>query len=121
MDNCIFCNINNYVLENELAYAIYDKFPVSKGHLLIISKRHVSGYFDATKEEKLAIYDLVDKCKELLEKEYSPDGYNVGINIGEAGGQTVMHLHVHLIPRYNRDVEDPRGGIRGAVPDKMKY
>jgi len=113
--------MNNYVLENELAYAIYDKFPVSKGHLLIISKRHVRGYFDATKEEKLAIYDLVDKCKEFLDEEYSPAGYNIGINIGETAGQTVMHLHVHLIPRYNRDVEDPRGGVRGVIPSRMKY
>lgn len=119
--SCIFCEIKDYVLENELAYAIFDKFPVGKGHMLFIPKRHVSNFFDITKEERDAIFELVDEGKELLDNKYSPSGYNVGINCGEVAGQTVMHVHVHLIPRYVGDIDCPKGGVRGVIPDKMKY
>lgn len=118
---CIFCEIKDYILENNLAYGIFDKFPASKGHMLFIPKRHVSNFFDITKEEREAIFDLVDRGKELLDEKYNPDGYNIGVNIEECGGQTVFHVHVHLIPRYKGDVEDPRGGVRGAIPQNMKY
>ena len=112
--NCIFCEMKDYILENELAYAIYDKYPVGKGHMLFIPKRHVKDFFDITKEEREAIFELIDEGKKLLDKKYSPDSYNVGINCGEHAGQTIMHVHVHLIPRYIGDMKDPRGGVRGC-------
>ena len=118
---CVFCQMKNYILENELAYAIYDKYPVGKGHMLFIPKRHVKDFFDITKEEREAIFDLIDEGKKLLDEKYSPDSYNVGINCGEHAGQTIMHVHVHLIPRYIGDIKDPTGGVRGVIPYKMKY
>ena len=118
---CIFCQMKDYILENELAYAIYDKYPVGKRHMLFIPKRHVKDFFDITKEEREAIFELIDEGKKLLDEKYSPDSYNVGINCGEHAGQTIMHVHVHLIPRYIGDMKDPRGGVRGVIPDKMKY
>ena len=119
--SCIFCEIKDYFLENELAYGIFDKFPATKGHMLFIPKRHVANFFDLTKEEREAIFDLVDEGKKMLDEKYKPDGYNVGVNVNKAGGQTVFHVHVHLMPRFNGDVEDPTGGVRGAIPKYMKY
>ena len=119
-DNCIFCNMDSYIVENELAYAIYDKFPATKGHMLIIPKRHIESFFDTTIEEKIAMFDLIDQSKNLLDEKYRPDGYNVGVNINEAGGQTVFHVHMHLMPRFKGDVIDPTGGVRGAIPQNMK-
>ncbi len=120
--SCIFCNISEeMVFENKLAYAICDGFPVNKGHMLVITKRHVSSYFDATEEEIIAIQDLLLKCKDHLDKLYKPDGYNVGINIGIPAGQSIMHLHVHIIPRYIGDLENPKGGVRGVLPFKRHY
>lgn len=118
---CVFCQMKDYILENELAYTIYDKYPVGKGHMLFIPKRHVKNFFDITKEEREAIFELIDEGKKLLDKKYSPDSYNVGINCGEHAGQTIMHVHVHLIPRYIGDMKDPTGGVRGVIPEKMKY
>lgn len=118
---CIFCIIREIVLENDLALAFYDKFPVNKGHLLIIPKRHVDQYFELTNEERFAIDDLLFKGKKLLDQTYKPDGYNIGINCGAAAGQTVFHVHVHLIPRYDGDMEEPRGGVRGVIPEKRIY
>ena len=120
---CIFCNIDNsrIVLESSLAYAIYDGFPVNKGHMLIISKQHFNNYFEADKKTKDELWNLIDKCKEILDIKYNPDGYNVGINCNESAGQTVMHLHIHLIPRYKGDIENPRGGVRGVIPDNQSY
>jgi diadenosine tetraphosphate (Ap4A) HIT family hydrolase len=121
--SCPFCTMpqENIVLENELAKAFYDKYPVQKGHLLIVPKRHVATYFDATEEEITAIHQLIRKGKEIIDDEFLPDGYNIGVNVGECGGQTVMHLHFHLIPRYEGDIEDPRGGIRKAIPNLVPY
>lgn len=118
---CPFCNISNPIRQNSLAYAIYDKYPVNEGHILVIPKRHFSDFFDATKDEREAIFLLVDDCKVFLEKTCKPDGFNIGINIGSAAGQTVMHLHVHIIPRYKGDIDDPTGGIRGVIPNKRIY
>ena len=120
---CPFCNppAEEIVLQNNLCYARYDKFPASPGHLLIIPFRHVAGLFDATDEEQAALLALVRGAKHLLDGRFHPDGYNVGVNVGAAAGQTVMHLHVHVIPRYAGDVEDPRGGVRGAIPEKRQY
>ena len=119
--NCIFCNQEEIVLENELAWARYDKYPVSPGHMLIITKRHVAEFFDTTIEERRALNDLLEECKKMLDREYSPDGYNIGVNCGAAAGQTIMHLHIHLIPRYQGDIDNPRGGVRGVIPDKRIY
>ena len=133
MDNCFFCKLkegkavgkskdpNKYVLENELALGRFDDVPVNPGHMEFVTKRHVQTFFDTTAEEKLAIFELVDKAKEMIDKEYHPDGYNIGMNCGVSAGQSVMHVHVHLIPRYNGDVENPRGGIRGIIPEKQNY
>ncbi len=119
--NCIFCEIKEYILENELCYAIYDKYPVSEGHMLIITKRHIEDYFETTYDEKSSILDLIDKCKVMLDNKYSPDGYNIGINCGKYAGQTVMHLHTHIIPRYKGDIDNPTGGVRGVIPNKRIY
>jgi diadenosine tetraphosphate (Ap4A) HIT family hydrolase len=121
--NCTFCNIDKdrIILENEIAFAVYDVFPVSKGHMLIILKKHINNYFEADEDTKKQLWKLVDECKEMADKKYAPQGYNIGINCGEAAGQTVMHLHIHLIPRYSGDIKNPRGGVRGVIPDKRIY
>jgi diadenosine tetraphosphate (Ap4A) HIT family hydrolase len=108
-------------MENELAFAIYDTFPVNKGHVLVIPKRHFVNFFDATTEEVIALNDLLHEVKGLLDGELKSDGYNIGINIGEAAGQTIFHLHIHLIPRYNGDVENPRGGVRKIKKPLVEY
>jgi len=120
---CPFCRPvpGEVVLETDLCYARYDKFPASPGHLLIIPFRHVASFFDATEAEQTALLALVREAKALLDEELHPDGYNIGVNVGTAAGQTVMHLHIHVIPRYAGDVEDPRGGVRGAIPGKRVY
>jgi len=114
MTECIFCTLpkTDILVENELALAFFDKFPVNEGHVLIIPKRHVASLFDATREEIMDIWALLGNVKEMLDKRFHPDGYNVGINVGAAAGQTVFHMHVHVIPRYQGDVPDPRGGVR---------
>ena len=123
-DECCFCNLGknrNLLSETATAVAFYDKFPVSKGHILIIPKRHISNYFDLSLHEQRALWLLVNRCKEILQKQYHPDGFNVGININEPAGQSVLHSHIHLIPRYLGDVEDPRGGVRGVIPNGKEY
>lgn len=121
MQHCPFCNAENIVLENELAFAIFDIYPVNLGHLLIIPKRHVSDFFDTTIDERHAINQLLEQGKQLLELRHQPDGYNIGINCGETAGQTIFHVHVHLIPRYKGDMDNPRGGVRGVIPEKRMY
>ena len=121
--SCIFCNMEKekIIIESEAAYAVFDIFPVSQGHMLIIPKKHIRDYFEAGQQEKKELWELVDRCKEYLDEKYQPDAYNVGINCGEDAGQTVMHLHIHLIPRYKGDLINPRGGVRGVIPDKRIY
>lgn len=121
MECCPFCNIDEPVLETAFAFAIFDRYPVTEGHLLLIPRRHVPDYFSLTLEEKRDLDLLILKGKELLDKTYQPDGYNIGINNGKAAGQTIFHLHIHLIPRYMGDLDDPRGGVRGVIPDKRIY
>jgi diadenosine tetraphosphate (Ap4A) HIT family hydrolase len=118
--NCVFCNIDSkqIVFENELAYVKLDKYPVSKGHSLVIPKRHIKTFFEATAEEVNAIRELLHEQKQALDKNYNPDGYNLGTNCGETAGQEIMHMHIHLIPRYKGDVANPRGGIRSVIPEK---
>ena len=121
--NCPFCQPPDCdkVLVSELCFARWDKYPVTEGHLLIIPNRHVSDYFAVTTEEKAALWAMVDKGKGLLAERFQPDGYNVGINIGITAGQTVMHCHIHLIPRSVGDTVNPRGGVRGVVAGKADY
>lgn len=125
MEECLFCKWKNekekIILENDYVFARFDEFPVNKGHMLFMTKRHVKDFFETSLEEKNAIFELIEKAKEIIDKEYHPDGYNIGMNCGKAAGQSVMHIHVHLIPRYNGDVENPRGGIRGIIPEKQNY
>lgn len=120
---CVFCMLPNERISvaNDLAVAIRDGYPVSTGHTLIIPRRHIASFFDATLEERQALLALLDVSKRGLDQEFAPDGYNVGINDGAAAGQTVMHLHIHLIPRYGGDQSDPRGGVRWVLPEKADY
>lgn len=126
MDRCIFCDIYNknkekIIAENELSFAIYDNFPVNEGHILILPKRHFDNFFDATQEEINQIYSLIHICKENIDKKYKPTGYNIGVNVGYDGGQTIWHVHIHMIPRYKGDVKNPRGGIRRIKPQLVYY
>jgi diadenosine tetraphosphate (Ap4A) HIT family hydrolase len=107
--------------ENDLAVAFKDGFPVNPGHTLIVPRRHVERFFELTAEEQAALWRLLPELKQRLDARHAPAGYNVGLNVGEAAGQTVGHAHVHLIPRYAGDVEDPRGGVRWVVPARAKY
>lgn len=118
---CIFCKLKNYVLENDLAYAVFDTMPVNEGHMLIIPKRHVQNYFDVTPDEEAAMLDLLHKGHAMLEERYHPDGFNFGVNCNKCAGQSVMHVHMHLIPRYIGDTAAPLGGVRAVVPEKMGY
>ena len=112
---------DRHIAFNALAFAIRDGFPVSPGHTLIVPRRLVATWFEATREEQGAMLELVDVVKAQLDAELQPDGYNIGINAGAAAGQTVMHLHLHLIPRFAGDVPDPRGGVRHVIPGKGNY
>lgn len=113
---------SEWVASNDLAFAVRDRYPVSPGHTLVITRRVVATWFEATRDEQIALFDLVDQVRLALDDQRpEPSGYNVGFNAGEAAGQTVMHLHVHVIPRFAGDMDDPRGGIRGVIPGKQKY
>lgn len=121
--HCPFCNLpsSRIVFSNSLVVALWDGFPVSPGHLLIVPKRHVATWFEANEDEQREIWQAIEKGKEAICQLYQPDGFNIGINVGEAAGQTVPHLHLHIIPRYQGDVPDPRGGVRYVIPHKANY
>jgi diadenosine tetraphosphate (Ap4A) HIT family hydrolase len=123
MEDCVFCGIqeDRIIYQDSLWVAILDSYPVSEGHTLLIPKRHCETYFDLNQVELGALVGAVDHVKEILDSKYKPNGYNIGVNCGEAAGQTVMHCHIHIIPRYNGDCEDPRGGVRGVIQSKQKY
>src|SRR4051794_33020439 len=110
-----------WVASNALTFAVRDAYAVSEGHTLVITRRVVADWFQASRDEQLAVLDLVEVVKRQLDAEYRPAGYNVGFNAGLAAGQTVMHLHVHVIPRYEGDMDDPRGGVRHVIPWKGNY
>jgi diadenosine tetraphosphate (Ap4A) HIT family hydrolase len=112
---CELCTRAEVLLENGLAYVRFDNNSLSRGHVLVIPKRHVAGFFDMTPAEQSAVLDLLNEAQRLIQREHSPDGYNIGVNVGKAGGQARMHVHVHLIPRYAGDVPDPSGGIRRVL------
>jgi len=109
---CELCNPADVLLEHELAYARYDSHSLSRGHVLVVPRRHVAGFFDMTPDEQAAVLDLLGQAQRRIQGEHAPDGYNIGVNVGRAAGQSRMHVHVHLIPRYAGDVADPAGGIR---------
>lgn len=121
--NCPFCNLppERIVVKNTKAVMIRDGYPVSPGHTLILPRRHIGSFFEIDPLEREALLILLDEAKRRLEKEFHPDGFNIGINDGAAAGQTVPHLHIHLIPRYAGDQPDPRGGVRWVIPEKAKY
>ena len=123
MPECAFCDIpeDQVIAQNGLALAFFDRYPVNRGHVLIIPRRHVATYFDATPSETKAIANLLAEVKEQLDAQFAPDGYNIGENVGAAAGQTIFHLHVHLIPRYVGDVPDPRGGVRRIKKSLVPY
>jgi diadenosine tetraphosphate (Ap4A) HIT family hydrolase len=111
-DTCELCRPDMVLIEDELAYVRYDNNSLAPGHVLVVPRRHVANFFDMTAAEKTAVLALLDRAQTMVAEQHRPDGYNVGVNIGRAGGQSRMHVHVHLIPRYTGDVADPRGGIR---------
>ncbi len=120
---CPFCRpaTGRLFFESELVLGIWDAFPVSDGHALLVTRRHVAAWFDATADERQALTAAIDMARQAILAHHKPDGFNIGINVGEAAGQTVPHLHLHVIPRYAGDVADPRGGVRHVIPDKGKY
>jgi len=120
---CPFCDVGSrrILCERDYAFAILDAYPVSPGHALVIPRRHVASFFDTTPAEREALFGVLDEARLILDRERRPDGYNIGINGGTAAGQTVMHLHVHLIPRFDGDRADPRGGVRWIFPEKAAY
>ena len=120
---CPFCKIEKQriIFDNDYVIVFRDAFPVSRGHTLIIPKKHISSIFEADEAIREGILKALDEAKRILDREYKPDAYNIGINDGAVAGQTIMHLHVHLIPRYKGDSSDPRGGVRWIFPDKARY
>ncbi len=120
---CPFCNLptEQILFKNSLVFAILDKFPASRGHLLIIPFRHVASFWELEEDEMVAANAMLKRCKSFIDEKFTPQGYNVGVNIGKDAGQTVMHVHIHLLPRYEGDVEDPVGGVRHTIPGKGNY
>ena len=118
---CPFCDAAGAVLATSLAYVRFDKHPAARGHLLILPRRHIADWFETLMAERQDIWALADEARDLLIREYAPDGFNLGINVGEAAGQTVFHAHLHVIPRYRGDVKNPRGGVRAVITDKQNY
>ncbi len=121
--DCIFCNkklLESSIYSDDYVYVLNDIYPVSEGHSLIITRRHVDNYFELNTGEKKSIDKALQYLKELFDEKYSPDGYNIGTNIGKAAGEVIHHVHIHLIPRYAGDMKDPTGGVRGVIPSKQK-
>jgi diadenosine tetraphosphate (Ap4A) HIT family hydrolase len=121
--DCTFCNPepDRVFHESGLVIGLWDRYPVSPGHALLIPRNHVANWFDADPATQLALISALPMAREAISKHHSPDGFNIGINAGKAAGQTIFHLHVHLIPRYKGDQEDPRGGVRHVMSDKANY
>ena len=119
--DCVFCRKLDLVYQGDLVFISQDKYPASPGHMLIVPNRHVPNYFDCKEDEVKELWDTVKIAKKLVEKEHQPDSYNIGINVSKAAGQSVPHAHIHLIPRYEGDVPDPRGGVRSVIPQNRTY
>jgi diadenosine tetraphosphate (Ap4A) HIT family hydrolase len=122
-NKCIFCDWSSreILVEDEHAVAFFDAFPVNPGHVLIVPKKHVADYFDLESALQQACMKLLNQAKVLIQERYNPEGFNIGINAGAAAGQTIFHVHLHLIPRYHGDMPDPRGGVRGVIPSRRSY
>jgi diadenosine tetraphosphate (Ap4A) HIT family hydrolase len=120
---CPFCSVSPERLfhQGDLVLGLWDAFPVSPGHALLVSRRHLATWFEASAEERAELVAGIDRAREAIEHRHRPAGFNVGMNLGAAAGQTVAHLHLHVIPRYAGDVADPRGGIRWVVPGRARY
>ena len=121
---CLFCNIDNkeYIFENDLAFATFDSYPVSKFHVLIVPKRHVKNYFELSNDEFVACNKMIMLSKNKIEQDdQTIKGFNIGSNTGKVAGQSINHCHIHLIPRRKGDVENPQGGVRGVIPSKQHY
>ena len=120
---CPFCSPlpERIVLNGSVAMALWDSYPLNPGHVLLIPRRHVASWFEATAAERDEMLRLADDSRRIVLERHSPDGFNLGINDGAAAGQTVPHLHLHLIPRYRGDMPDPRGGVRWIIPDRAVY
>jgi diadenosine tetraphosphate (Ap4A) HIT family hydrolase len=122
-DTCPFCTMSpdRIVDGGEHAYVVLDAFPVSPGHSLVVSRRHVADVFDLATSEIAELLRLIQAARERIDRSHHPAGYNVGVNVGRVAGQTIMHVHIHVIPRYHGDMDDPAGGVRGVIPGKMRY
>jgi len=123
MSTCPFCTMapDKIISQNAHTFTVRDTLPVSPGHTLIVPKRHIAGIFEGEPDEVAALWDALQQARTRLLREFSPDGFNIGINDGLAAGQTILHLHIHIIPRYKGDMPDPRGGIRWIFPEKAVY
>lgn len=121
-DPCLFCkDPRGLSLQHDLAYSARDTYPTSPGHTLVIPRRHVASFFELTMEEVAACMALIQEEKKRLDEEFHPDGYNIGVNVGRAAGQSIFHVHIHIIPRYKGDVENPQGGVRHVIPERAHY
>jgi diadenosine tetraphosphate (Ap4A) HIT family hydrolase len=123
-EECRFCLTKpgrRIMIEGKFGFAAWDRHPASPGHFLVMPYRHFSDYFDITDEEREELWRLVAEGKKMADEKYSPDGYNIGINVGQWAGQSIPHLHIHVIPRYKGDVENPKGGVRGVIPQNKLY
>tara|TARA_B100000676_G_C17976891_1_gene786665 strand:+ start:190 stop:603 length:414 start_codon:yes stop_codon:yes gene_type:complete len=123
-EECRFCikkPSSRLILESKYGFAAWDRHPVSNGHFLVIPYRHFASYFDIEERERNDLWKLVAAAKEICQKKFNPDGYNVGINVGHWAGQSIHHLHIHVIPRFKGDVPNPKGGVRGVIPEKKLY
>ena len=125
-EKCLFCdreNSDKHVIfaQNDMFYARWDNFPVSDGHAEIIPKKHIESLFELNDNEAILLFKLLKEVKNIIQDKYSPDAFNVGVNDGIAAGRSIHHLHVHIIPRYEGDVENPKGGVRYVIPEKARY
>jgi diadenosine tetraphosphate (Ap4A) HIT family hydrolase len=123
-DACRFCVAKpsrRLIVDGKLGFAAWDRHPVSDGHFLVIPYRHFADYFEIRDDEREELWSLVASGRDIVEERYQPDGYNIGINVGVWAGQSIHHLHIHVIPRYQGDVENPKGGVRGVLPAKRHY
>ena len=118
---CPFCSPEHVILGNDLGRVIADPYPVSPGHLLVIPYRHCVDFFGLTAEERVAMWELLSEARAYLQEKYQPDGFNIGVNLGSVAGQSIEHVHIHLMPRYAGDMRDPLGGVRGILPARRKY
>jgi|AntRauTorcE11898_2_1112593.scaffolds.fasta_scaffold01057_3 diadenosine tetraphosphate (Ap4A) HIT family hydrolase len=123
-NNCPFCSPDKslkLLTESAQAFAVFDNFPVSQGHSLVIVKRHIADYFSLNSNQQMGLWLMVSRVKKLLQQKYHPDGYNVGFNVNEDAGQSIFHTHIHIIPRYKGDMKNPKGGVRHVIPEKGNY